>query len=184
MRHLLLIAVLLLPGFARSAPPSVEKTLPNGLTVIVVENHAQPLVTVEIGLKNGSMTEHPEYNGLSHLYEHMLFKAEQPRERQRNHGRAGALPDGLADLLRRLPRGAADPGPDPPRVGRRRAGVREEIPREHADGLSRRPVEGSRGQKAASLNDGGQNLDLGSGQSWKPLSAAPDVRYPEPAREH
>ena len=26
-------------------------------------------------LKNGSYTEDPEYNGLSHLYEHMFFKA-------------------------------------------------------------------------------------------------------------
>src|SRR6185295_15408007 len=50
-------------------------TCPNGLTVLVVENHAVPLVTIEIAAKNGSMTEPPEYNGLSHLYEHMFFKA-------------------------------------------------------------------------------------------------------------
>jgi zinc protease len=57
-------------------PPKVEThTSPNGLTVLVVENHAVPLVTIEIAAKNGSMTEPPEYNGLSHLYEHMFFKA-------------------------------------------------------------------------------------------------------------
>jgi zinc protease len=43
--------------------------------VLVVENHALPLMTVEIAAKNGSLTEPPEYNGLSHLYEHMFFKA-------------------------------------------------------------------------------------------------------------
>jgi zinc protease len=43
--------------------------------VLVAEDHALPLVTVEIAAKNGSMTEPPEYNGLSHLYEHMFFKA-------------------------------------------------------------------------------------------------------------
>jgi len=50
-------------------------TLPNGLEVIAVENHIVPLVTVEIDVHNGSFTEPPDYNGLSHLYEHMFFKA-------------------------------------------------------------------------------------------------------------
>lgn len=49
--------------------------LPNGLEVIAIENHIVPLVTVEVNVKNGSYTEPPEYNGLSHLYEHMFFKA-------------------------------------------------------------------------------------------------------------
>ncbi len=40
-----------------------------------MENHAVPLVTVEIAAKNGAMAEPPEYSGLSHLYEHMFFKA-------------------------------------------------------------------------------------------------------------
>ena len=52
-----------------------NKTLDNGLDVIVIENHSVPLVTVEINVKNGSYTESPEYDGLSHLYEHMFFKA-------------------------------------------------------------------------------------------------------------
>jgi len=50
-------------------------SLPNGLEVIAIENHIVPLVTVELNVKNGSYTESPEYNGLSHLYEHMFFKA-------------------------------------------------------------------------------------------------------------
>ncbi len=51
-----------------------QKTLDNGLTVIVIEDHSVPLVTVEIAVKNGAYTEPPEFNGLSHLYEHMFFK--------------------------------------------------------------------------------------------------------------
>jgi zinc protease len=68
-------AVFLLAAPALAAPPILEHTSPNGLTVLVVEDHALPLVTIEIAARNGSMTESPEYNGLSHLYEHMFFKA-------------------------------------------------------------------------------------------------------------
>ena len=52
-----------------------RQTLPNGLDVMVVENHGVPLVTIEADVKNGSFTQSPEYEGLSHLYEHMFFKA-------------------------------------------------------------------------------------------------------------
>jgi zinc protease len=51
------------------------KKLKNGLEVIVLEDHSVPLVTIEIAVKNGAFTEPPEFNGLSHLYEHMFFKA-------------------------------------------------------------------------------------------------------------
>lgn len=54
-----------------------QKVLKNGLEIIVAENHAVPLITVEICVKNGAFTEPPEYSGLSHLYEHMFFKANE-----------------------------------------------------------------------------------------------------------
>jgi zinc protease len=50
-------------------------TLPNGLEVIVVENHGVPIATLEVNARNGSFTQSPTYEGLSHLYEHMFFKA-------------------------------------------------------------------------------------------------------------
>ena len=53
----------------------VNHTLANGLEVVVLEDHSIPLVTIELAVKNGSYTEPPELNGLSHLYEHMFFKA-------------------------------------------------------------------------------------------------------------
>jgi zinc protease len=50
-------------------------TLPNGLEVIVVENHGVPIATIEVNARNGSFTQSPTYEGLSHLYEHMFFKS-------------------------------------------------------------------------------------------------------------
>jgi zinc protease len=55
--------------------PLRDTTLANGLHVIVVENHAVPLVTVELDVKNGGYTQTREFEGLAHLYEHMFFKA-------------------------------------------------------------------------------------------------------------
>src|SRR5919201_3313971 len=52
-----------------------HQTLPNGLEVIVVENRGVPLVTIEADVRNGSFTQGPQFDGLSHLYEHMFFKA-------------------------------------------------------------------------------------------------------------
>ncbi|MCA1609121.1 MAG: insulinase family protein [Acidobacteria bacterium] len=42
--------------------------------MIVLPDPSVPLVTVELAVRNGSFTEPPELNGLSHLYEHMFFK--------------------------------------------------------------------------------------------------------------
>ena len=52
-----------------------KQTLNNGMDVIVIDNPVVPLVTIEFDVKNGAFTEAPEYDGLSHLYEHMFFKA-------------------------------------------------------------------------------------------------------------
>ncbi len=52
-----------------------RSVLPNGLEVIAVENHGVPLATVEIDVRNGSFTQSPEYAGLAHMFEHMIFKA-------------------------------------------------------------------------------------------------------------
>ncbi|MBV9211530.1 MAG: insulinase family protein [Acidobacteria bacterium] len=51
-----------------------SRSLSNGLEIIVLEDHSVPLVTVELAVKNGSYTEPPELNGLSHLFEHMFFR--------------------------------------------------------------------------------------------------------------
>ena len=66
------------PAKTTSAKPASDiasKVLENGLEVIVLEDHSVPIVTIELAVRNGSFTEPPELNGLSHLYEHMFFKA-------------------------------------------------------------------------------------------------------------
>lgn len=72
-----------------------QHTLDNGLTVVVVEDHNVPIVTIEMAVRNGAFTETIDNNGLSHLYEHMFFKAndvyesqEAYMERQRELGMA------------------------------------------------------------------------------------------------
>jgi zinc protease len=52
-----------------------DTTLANGLTVIAVENHAVPLVTVDVTVKTGAFTQAPGDEGVPHLFEHMLFKS-------------------------------------------------------------------------------------------------------------
>jgi len=70
------VLLYLLPLFCYGQMYGIYSTrLSNGLEVIAVENHIVPLVTIELNVRNGSYTEPPEYNGLSHLYEHMFFKA-------------------------------------------------------------------------------------------------------------
>lgn len=65
---------------AKTAPaqgievPFVNRTLANGMEIIVLADKSVPLATVELAVRNGSFTEPPELNGLSHLYEHMFFK--------------------------------------------------------------------------------------------------------------
>ena len=74
-RIVVLLSLALPAAAAAQALPVRDTTLANGLHVIVVENHAVPLVTVELDVKNGGYTQTPEFEGLAHLYEHMFFKA-------------------------------------------------------------------------------------------------------------
>ena len=75
----LTLGLLSLGSFAQPRLPEhyYWEQLANGLTVVVIENDKVPLATIEIAVKNGSFTEDSNYNGLSHLFEHMFFKANQ-----------------------------------------------------------------------------------------------------------
>jgi zinc protease len=64
-----------------------NKVLPNGLEIIVLEDHSIPLITIELAVRNGSYTEPPELNGLSHLYEHMFFKTNRAVANQEDYVR-------------------------------------------------------------------------------------------------
>jgi zinc protease len=55
-------------------PKVHQRTLPNGHTLLVVEQHQAPKVTLDTWVATGSAHETPETNGLSHFLEHLLFK--------------------------------------------------------------------------------------------------------------
>jgi len=51
-----------------------ETKVSNGMELITYESHKVPLVTLVLTVKAGAMTETPETNGLTHVWEHMFFK--------------------------------------------------------------------------------------------------------------
>ena len=63
-------------------PPSTAQkwTLPNGLTIIVQEDHSAPVASVQAWCATGSINEDQHLGaGLSHILEHMLFKGTKTR---------------------------------------------------------------------------------------------------------
>ena len=52
-------------------------TLPNGLEVILHEDHSVPLVAVDTWYHVGSGDEKPGRTGFAHLFEHMLFQGSE-----------------------------------------------------------------------------------------------------------
>ena len=52
----------------------IEYDLPNGMHVILHEEHATPIVAVSILYHVGSKNENPERTGFAHFFEHLLFE--------------------------------------------------------------------------------------------------------------
>jgi len=59
------------PGLADRV---VEQKLANGLTVLMVERHQTPVVSLNMTFRVGGVNEQVGQTGLAHLYEHMAFK--------------------------------------------------------------------------------------------------------------
>jgi zinc protease len=85
---------LLLPASlaAQSAPaplalPYTQFTLPNGLHVILHEDHSTPIVAVNVWYHVGSAREKPGRTGFAHLFEHLMFTG------------SGHVKEGQFDLL-------------------------------------------------------------------------------------
>lgn len=68
-----LLPVALLTGFAAHAEV-FEKTLSNGLKVVVKEDHRAPVLVQQVWYRAGSMDERTGTTGLAHVLEHMMFK--------------------------------------------------------------------------------------------------------------
>jgi zinc protease len=75
------VVAALLTGSLPAATPNFTKTvLPNGLTVIVREDHSAPVVSAQVWCRAGSIHEDRWLGaGLSHVLEHMLFKGTATR---------------------------------------------------------------------------------------------------------
>jgi zinc protease len=61
-------------GFAGMTDNVEMTTLPNGLQVLVLENHKAPVATFNVFYKVGSRNEQIGKTGLSHLLEHLMFR--------------------------------------------------------------------------------------------------------------
>ena len=65
-------------GATRPAPTKLsDTTLPNGLRVIVVEDHAAPVFSIVVNYNVGSRNERQGRTGFAHLFEHMMFKGSE-----------------------------------------------------------------------------------------------------------
>ena len=74
---LVVAAVALTPVQAAVRPPKLQyqiATLPNGLRVILSEDHSTPIVHVSVWYHVGSKNEREGRTGFAHLFEHMMFK--------------------------------------------------------------------------------------------------------------
>ena len=79
-------ATLLTVGLARGAGatapdtidiPFTRFTLPNGLTVVVSEDHKAPVVAVSVWYHIGSADEPAGKTGFAHLFEHLMFQGSE-----------------------------------------------------------------------------------------------------------
>ena len=57
--------------------PSTKHTLDNGLDVLLHEDHACPIVAVNLWYHVGSKNETPGHTGFAHLFEHLMFEGSQ-----------------------------------------------------------------------------------------------------------
>ncbi len=71
---LALVTLLVAAPAARAQDVKVEKyTLPNGMTVILHEDHALPTVVINTWFRVGAQDEPPGRSGFAHLFEHLMF---------------------------------------------------------------------------------------------------------------
>ena len=94
IKNLMLPVMLLvcIPGFLFSQAKLVEKVtkkgdeivipyekyvLPNGLTVIIHEDHSDPIVHVDVTYHVGSAREEIGKSGFAHFFEHMMFEGSE-----------------------------------------------------------------------------------------------------------
>jgi predicted Zn-dependent peptidase len=84
----LALLVTLVPVFAKDSAAATERVqikpikfieydLPNGLHVILHENHAVPVVSTYVLYHVGSKNERPDRTGFAHFFEHLMFEGSE-----------------------------------------------------------------------------------------------------------
>lgn len=77
MKHFLASVALLGSSFLAAQPNKIKFTeydLPNGLHVILHEDHSTPIVAVTVLYHVGSKNEDPQRTGFAHFFEHLMFE--------------------------------------------------------------------------------------------------------------
>src|SRR4029077_2606121 len=68
------------PGGGMGGPRTrAESRLDNGVRVIVEENHAAPVVAVQVWVASGAADDPPALAGAAHLYEPLVFRGTRRR---------------------------------------------------------------------------------------------------------
>jgi len=80
MKYLLLLFLFLLSILGIKAQSNLRENyhyskLDNGLEVLIISDYSVPLINLEIAFRGGGIVEPPDLDGISHLYEHMIFNA-------------------------------------------------------------------------------------------------------------
>jgi predicted Zn-dependent peptidase len=79
VRHAAFSLVVLLcavpgPALGQLKVAITEYTLPNGLHVVLHEDHSAPIVAQVISYHVGSKNEQPDRTGFAHFFEHLMFE--------------------------------------------------------------------------------------------------------------
>ena len=69
-----LVLAIAVPSLFAQKVPVIEKTLSNGMKLLLVERHDDPSVAGGWVAHVGSSNERPGITGIAHLFEHMMFK--------------------------------------------------------------------------------------------------------------
>src|SRR5258708_39567701 len=71
------LLILCVPCLSAQQIPVQELILDNGMKVLLVQRKGSPNISAGWIAKVGSVNEHPGVTGISHLFEHMMFKGTQ-----------------------------------------------------------------------------------------------------------
>ncbi|MBI3874862.1 MAG: insulinase family protein [Verrucomicrobia bacterium] len=74
LTRFLLVLLALAPAAFAQKVPVVERTLSNGMKLLMVERHDDPSIAGGWVAHVGSANERPGITGIAHLFEHMMFK--------------------------------------------------------------------------------------------------------------